>query len=260
MNLSRSAALRLAEIVFELGATHPLIPIYVAPQSLSLSEIFLRFEDRLTKSTNIQIGLQNVYGKAHGAFTGEISPQLAKEFGVSFAIIGHSERRHTFGEEENQIRLRLNGALSEGVAVILCIGETLEERQSNKTLSVVNAQLDVLKTGMSDRLNEYRSHSKTSSKKLPPLIIAYEPVWAIGTGLTPSLDDIHEVHGAIRTILQSISKETDVALAPILYGGSVNEKNFHEIIKVPEVAGGLIGGASIKEESLRAIVEITRTL
>lgn len=182
-------------------------------------------------STPIIISAQNCHWEEKGAFTGEISPVHLKDLKICWTIIGHSERRHILKEDQEIVNKRLKGSLKNGLKVIYCIGEKLEERKEGKTLDVLKEQLKVL-----EEVKEYEKN----------IVIAYEPVWAIGTGIVAKEDEIKEAHREIKKFYPSI---------PVLYGGSVNEENIREIMEIEEVDGVLVGGASLDPEKFSKIVE-----
>ena len=187
----------------------------------------------------IALGSQNICDQASGAFTGEISGAMLKEFGCRYAIIGHSERRSLYGESDALIAARFAMALETGITPILCVGETLEQREDNVTEQVVGEQLDAV-----------IDHSGIAA--IGQCVIAYEPVWAIGTGKTASPEQAQAVHAFIRGKLAAL--DTRVADAvQILYGGSMNPGNAAELLAQPDIDGGLIGGASLKADDFLAI-------
>jgi len=185
-----------------------------------------------------QIGIQNTYICEEGSYTGEISPKQAKSLGVSHTILGHSERRIHFGENDTLINKKVLEALKSGLKVILCIGETLEERNMLKTDKILKRQV----------LNALRD-----VELIDEVIIAYEPIWAIGTGIIPTSKDISSTISYIQTIIDNLYPDNDVK---IIYGGSVNEKNIKELNKIKEVDGFLVGGASLNTESFLKIIEV----
>lgn len=188
----------------------------------------------------VQIFAQNCHDKTEGAFTGEISAAMLKDIGVKGTLVGHSERRQLFGETNETAAARALSALQAGLDVIFCVGETLPERESGKTISVLRAQCQALINGL------------TSSPQLAPrLEIAYEPVWAIGTGLTAVPAQISEAHLAIREFFAKFGPPK------VLYGGSVKPENFQEILSTPGVDGGLVGGASLKPDSFKMLIKLS---
>ncbi len=188
--------------------------------------------------SSVLVGGQDCHTQIQGAFTGEISAEMLVDVGARLVILGHSERRAYFGETDAMCADKTRAALRAGLEPIVCIGETLEERQAGETLEVVTRQV---------------RGSLPQELRGQPFALAYEPVWAIGTGLTPTLAEIEEVHVAIRALLVEVLGEGGEE-APILYGGSVKPSNAAEILAVREVGGALVGGASLKAEDFLAIV------
>ena len=194
------------------------------------------------KGSNIHIGAQNVHFKESGAYTGEISAQMLCECGVEYVIIGHSERRQYFGETDETVNLRTKAALATGLKVILCLGEVLAERQSGITNEIVSMQTKLDLAGV-------------TADELKNVIIAYEPVWAIGTGLTATPEQADETCGVIRDTIAALYGAEAAADITIQYGGSMNDKNAAELLSKENVDGGLIGGASLKTDAFTAIVD-----
>ncbi len=193
----------------------------------------------MTKGTNIKVGAENVHWAEKGAFTGEISADMLKELGVEYVIIGHSERRQYFGETDETVNKRTLRALEAGLIPIVCVGETLEEREGGKTEEVVAKQIvDGLK----------------GVENVADIVIAYEPVWAIGTGRTATNEQADETIGFIRKTVAENFCEKCAANVRIQYGGSMNPKNVKELMAMPEIDGGLIGGASLKAEDFSKVV------
>ncbi len=194
------------------------------------------------KGSNIKIGAQNVHFEEKGAFTGEISAKMLKEIGVEYVIIGHSERRQYFGETDHTVNLRTKAALAAGLKVILCLGEVKEERLAGITDEVVGMQTKLDLAGI-------------SAEELKNVIIAYEPVWAIGTGLTATPEQADETCGVIRNVVAQLYGREVAEELIIQYGGSMNDKNAAELLSKVNVDGGLIGGASLVAEKFNAIVD-----
>ena len=194
-----------------------------------------------SKETGIKIGAQNCYFEREGAFTGEISPLMLREAGCEYVILGHSERRHIFGESDEVINKKVVAALEEGLRVILCVGETLQERESGLTFTVVETQLKLGLSGVADRLDR--------------IDIAYEPVWAIGTGVAAKPEDAEEVHRFIYQKLEELNPE-GAKKVRVLYGGSVKPSNAEAILSQPHIKGVLVGGASLKPDSFAEIAKI----
>ncbi len=206
----------------------------VCPPAIYLMKVKSHIAD-----TAIGLGSQNICDQESGAFTGELAPAMLKEAGCKYAIIGHSERRSLYGESDDLVARRFAMAVASAVTPILCIGETLEERESGVTEQVVSRQLDaVIDTQGIDAI----AHC----------VIAYEPVWAIGTGKTASPEQAQAVHAYIRSKLAALSAEV-ADKVQILYGGSMNAANAAELLSQPDIDGGLIGGASLKAADFLAI-------
>ncbi len=193
------------------------------------------------KGTNIMVGGENCHWEKEGAFTGEIAPAMLVEAGCSFVIIGHSERRQYFGETNETCNKKVKAALANGLTVILCCGETLEEREADKTTAVVT---DHVKNGLAG----------LSNADMAKIVIAYEPVWAIGTGKTATPAQAQEVHAVIRKLLADMFGPDVSAATRIQYGGSVKPDNVKEIMAQPDVDGALVGGASLKPDSFAKLV------
>ena len=194
------------------------------------------------KGSNIKIGAQNVHFEEKGAFTGEISAKMLKEIGVEYVIIGHSERRQYFGETDHTVNLRTKAALNAGLKVLLCLGEVKEERLAGITNEVVGMQTKLDLEGI-------------SADELKNVIIAYEPVWAIGTGLTATPEQADETCGVIRDVVAELYGREVAEELIIQYGGSMNDKNAAELLSKQNVDGSLIGGASLVAEKFNAIVD-----
>lgn len=195
-----------------------------------------------TAGTNIKVGAENVHWAEKGAFTGEISAKMLTELGVEYVIIGHSERRQYFGETDETVNMRVKAALAAGLKPIICVGELLEERESGKTAEVVTRQT--------------RAAFKDIDKdELDNIVIAYEPVWAIGTGKTATAQDANDTIKVIRdTMAELYCPRCAEERVRIQYGGSMNPKNASELMAMPEIDGGLIGGASLKAEDFSKVV------
>ena len=192
--------------------------------------------------TNIQIGAENCHWEVSGAYTGEISAQMLSSMGVNIVIIGHSERRQYFGETDVTVQKRVRAALDAGLTVILCVGETLEQREQGITSELVAMQTKIALGGV-------------SAEELKRVIIAYEPVWAIGTGKTATAQQANEVCHTIRECIASVYSQAAADGITIQYGGSMNAGNAAELLAQPDVDGGLIGGASLKPQDFATIVK-----
>ncbi len=194
------------------------------------------------RGTNIHIGAENVHFAESGAYTGEVSAKMLTEIGCEYVIVGHSERRQYFGETDETVNKRTKAALAAGLKVILCLGEVKDERLSGITDEVVAMQTKLDLAGV-------------SARELKNVIIAYEPVWAIGTGLTATPEEADETCGVIRKVIAKLYGEAAAEDITIQYGGSMNEKNAGELLSKANVDGGLIGGASLKTDKFTEIVK-----
>ncbi|MBI5143928.1 MAG: triose-phosphate isomerase [Candidatus Omnitrophica bacterium] len=213
------------------------IEIVVCPPFTSLNDV-----KEVLIDTNIKLGAQDVYWEKEGAFTGEVSSAMLKDAGCEYCIIGHSERRFLLGETNETINKKAKALLSEGLKPILCVGERLEERKAGHTFRVVKDHVENSLSGIpkEDMLN---------------IVIAYEPVWAIGTGLNATGKEAEEVHKYIRGLLAKMYGEETAKLIRIQYGGSVKPENIKELIQEVDVDGALVGGASLKAETFTQIVK-----
>jgi triosephosphate isomerase len=213
------------------------VDIVVCPPFTALSSVY-----DIIMETNIKLGAQNLFWKEEGAFTGEISAKMIKDCGAQYVIIGHSERRKYFFEDEQIVNRKIKVALKNNLIPICCVGETLQEREENKTISIIETQLE----GAFKDLKE---------EDMFNIIIAYEPVWAIGTGKTATPQQAEEVQKFIRDWLENkFSKDLSQSLR-ILYGGSIKPSNIKELMKKENVDGGLVGGASLEANSFIEIVK-----
>ena len=193
------------------------------------------------KGSNIKIGAENVHFEEKGAFTGEISAKMLVECGVEYVVVGHSERRQYFGETDVTVNLRTKAAVNAGLTAIVCVGETLDQRKQGITKELLAMQTKIALMGI-------------EADKLSKIIIAYEPVWAIGTGETATAEQANEGNAAIRAAIADMYGADAAEAVTIQYGGSMNAKNADELVAQPDVDGGLIGGASLVAEKFAAIV------
>lgn len=193
------------------------------------------------RSSSIKLGAQDVYYKPDGAFTGEVSTEMLKDCGVSVVIVGHSERRHQLGETDENINSKVRAVLDSGLECILCVGETLDQRTAGHTDPVNQRQM---RTALADVPGDHMGR----------LVVAYEPVWAIGTGKTATPEDAQDVHAKLRKLLTNLYGNDIAQRVRILYGGSVKADNAPELFAQPDIDGGLIGGASLKPADFIAIV------
>lgn len=213
------------------------VEIVVAPVFTALSSVAAELA-----GSNIKLSAQDCYWENEGAFTGEVSPGLLADAGCSHVIIGHSERRQYFGETDQTVNRKLKAAIAAGLTVLLCIGETLYEREGGKTFAIIEGQARGALDGV-------------SADELKNIIIAYEPVWAIGTGKTASNDQAQEVHSYIRDLLAKLYSGRDAESVRILYGGSVKPDNISGLMLQKDIDGALVGGASLKADSFAGIVK-----
>lgn len=201
--------------------------VVICPPSLSLAAAV----EALAGRSDLLLGVQNVYWEDDGAFTGEISPAMARDAGAALAIVGHSERRQLFGETDEQAARKVRATIDAGLAAVFCVGETIEQRDAGSAFASVEAQFSTVAKLLDDA-------------DAPHLVLAYEPVWAIGSGRTATPGDASEMHAFIRDLLRTALPSADFSV-PILYGGSVKPENAGELLGAPGVDGLLIGGASL---------------
>ncbi len=213
------------------------VDVVVCPVATALSAI-----NDVVLESNIEMGAQNLYWEDSGAFTGEISAPLIKDAGCKYVIIGHSERRQYFGETNETVNKKIKAALASGLLPIVCVGEVLEEREADKTFDVIKSQVTESLAGF-------------SVDELAKLVVAYEPVWAIGTGKTATPDQAQEVHKFIRGIIAEIGSDDVAAGMRLQYGGSVKPDNVKELMSQEDIDGALVGGASLKPDSFVALVK-----
>ena len=239
MNKTPSEAVELA------GQLVPMVKKTENRVMIAPSFVCLQAVADIVKGTNIDLGAQNMADTESGAHTGETSVLMLKELGVKVVILGHSERRHIYGESNELINRKVRLALKHGLEVILCIGETIEEREAGRAEAVC---FDHLVKGLKD----------VSEEDLKKVIIAYEPVWAIGTGKTATPDDAEAIHRSCRTKLSEMYSKDAADRIIIQYGGSVKPDNASELMGMEDIDGGLIGGASLKADSFSAIVNFDK--
>jgi triosephosphate isomerase len=236
MNLLISQSSSLVKHILENFEPKENVEIGLAPPFTALSNVKSQLSD-----TKIVLGGQNIYSENHGAFTGEISAEMLKDIGCEFVILGHSERRIYFHEDDQFINRKIKIALEAGLKIIFCIGESLEQRDEGKTEPVVKSQL----------VNGLKGVTDTDMENI---IVAYEPVWAIGTGKNAEPEQAQSVHKFIRETISKVWSEEVSVRTRIQYGGSVNPENCREILKQDDIDGALIGGASLDADSFCAII------
>jgi len=225
-----------SEFAPRLSDAEPTILIF--PPAISL----LAAAEARGGRPEISLGIQNIHWEPKGAFTGEHSAGMALASGARFALVGHSERRHVFGETDAQVELKVAAAIGEGLTPVVCVGETLDERKASRVEEVIVRQLDAALLGVPEDVKN-------------PILVAYEPVWAIGTGETATTDDVSEAHGMLRSRLREARGNGFAEEVAILYGGSVKPDNAAELLAVTDVDGVLVGGASLDPESFARIAE-----
>ncbi len=196
---------------------------------------------RLFKESRIAIGAENCHYEASGAYTGEVSADMLKELGVKYVVIGHSERRQYYNETDFTVNKKVHAALNAGLYPIVCVGESLEQRELDVTMELIAYQVKCALSGV-------------SADKMRHVVIAYEPIWAIGTGKTATSEQAGEVCEAIRAVVRKLYGARVARAVTIQYGGSMNAKNAAELLAQPDVDGGLIGGASLKAQDFTTIV------
>ncbi len=236
MHMRVAEAVALAEKVGKICQGLADREVMIAPPATAIGAVSAALSD-----SPLIIAGQNVAWGKEGAYTGEISPLMLKDVGASMAIIGHSERRHIFFETDSIINQRVIGALAHGIIPVLCLGETLAERESEQTFKVVKQQVSEGLVGV-------------TGKQAVQVVIAYEPVWAIGTGKTASREQAQEVHLFIRNLIADIYEKKLAEQIRILYGGSVKPDNVDELMAMADIDGALVGGAALQAESFNRII------
>jgi triosephosphate isomerase len=212
------------------------VEVLLCPPFTALADVAAALAD-----SPIQLGAQNLHWEEKGAFTGEVSGQMLKDIGCDYVIIGHSERRHIFGETDESVGKKIRAALSARLKAIVCVGETERQRDENETEAVVQRQVREGLAGL-------------SAPEMASVAIAYEPVWAIGTGKNATPEQAQEVHALIRNLISESFGEAAASSLPILYGGSVKPDNAGELMSQPDINGALVGGASLDADSFETIV------
>jgi len=236
MNMTATQARDLAEKLVPLVSGVKDRDIVLGPPFTALSAVA-----ETIKGTNIGLAAQNLHGEDKGAFTGEISAEMLLDLGCRYVIIGHSERRQYFGETDETINKKVKQALKKGLLPILCVGETLAEREAGKLNEIISRQVTV---GLKD----------IPTGEMQKMVIAYEPVWAIGTGKTATPEQANEVHALIRRHVKGLYSADIAEGLRIQYGGSVTPENVSTLMAMPDIDGALVGGASLKAESFAALV------
>ncbi|MFA5879564.1 MAG: triose-phosphate isomerase [Candidatus Margulisiibacteriota bacterium] len=245
MNKTKDEAITLAKDIKNSFFSDTDIDIVLCPPFTALSDI-----SEVLKDSLIKLGAQNMFYEKSGAFTGEISASMLKTIGAEYVIIGHSERRTYFNETNESINKKIIAALNEWLIPIICVGETLEQRELEETFDIINYQL---KEGLKDL-------SSFVIDKNKEIVIAYEPVWAIGTGKVASPLQAEEVHAYIRKTLAEIFNPEKADMIRIQYGGSVTPDNIESLMVKENIDGALVGGASLKASFFSELIELTRTI
>jgi len=236
MNLDRASAVALAEGVAKQTAGIAGADLAVCPPSVYLDAV-----RPVLAGSKVALGAQNVYHEANGAFTGEISVAMLNDLGCKYVILGHSERRHILGETDQQINNKVYAVLKAGLLPIVCVGELLQEREAGQTLEVIRRQFDGSLAGL-------------TAQQMEQIVIAYEPVWAIGTGKVATPEQAEEVHLDLRKIIEARYNKQVAEAIRIQYGGSVKPDNAAELLAQPNIDGALVGGASLKVEQFLGII------
>ena len=232
-----------AETAELLSSLVPQIPKKLSDRTVAIAPPFIALETAVSilNGSAIRLAAQNLHWEMQGAFTGEISGSMLKDVGCHYVIIGHSERRQYFGETDAQIAQKVRAAQCSDLTPILCVGETLEERERGDMLSVISRQI---RGGLAGQ----------TAQAIAALVIAYEPIWAIGTGKTATPEQAQEVHAAIRSTLAELADQSSAEAVRILYGGSVKPENVDALMAQPDIDGALVGGASLQADSFARIV------
>ena len=238
MNLLRKEAVSLFSGLSNSLSDYKGAEVVVFPPSIYLADLLQ------VTNTAIHVGAQNFYFEEKGAYTGEVSATQLKDLGCSYALVGHSERRMIFAESNELLFKKIKAGIKAGLHIIYCCGESLEQRELGNEKTIIREQIEVLRTLSTEELNK--------------ISIAYEPIWAIGTGVTASPSQAEEMHDFIRGVLVDLFSESISDHISILYGGSCNEKNAEELFSCQNIDGGLIGGASLKQNSFLQIVEFSK--
>jgi triosephosphate isomerase len=236
MNLDRAKARELAAAVAARQGEAGPVELVLCPPALYVETV----RSALPAAAAVAVGGQNMHDKASGAFTGEVAPAMLVDLGCTYVILGHSERRTLFGETDSIVNAKTKAALAAGLTPIVCVGETLEEREGGRTEAVVTTQVNGSLAGL-------------TAAELEQVVIAYEPVWAIGTGKVATPQQAQEVHALIRALLAKLASPVVAAKVRIQYGGSVKPDNAADLAAQPDIDGALVGGASLKADDFLGI-------
>ena len=241
MNKTPADAPNLAQALVDAVGTESKVDCVLCPPYVALAAV-----KHVLQGSNVALGAQNLHWEASGAYTGEISAPMLQGL-VEYVIIGHSERRQYFAETDHTVNKKIQAALAHNLIPILCVGETLAQNRAGETRMVVSNQVEAALEGL-------------SAEQVQSLVIAYEPIWAIGTGLAATAQEAGDTCGVVRVVVAQLYGQPVADNTRILYGGSTNEKNIGEIMAQPDIDGALIGGAALKVESYSAMVRTTSEL
>jgi triosephosphate isomerase len=237
MNLLRDSSVALIHQLLDKSKPSDKVEVAVCPPAVYVHDV-----GAALRGSHIALGAQNMYYTEEGAYTGEISGKMLKDLGCRYVILGHSERRQLMGETDAQVNQKVHAALKVGLVPIVCVGETLEQREAGQTTTVVRTQTEGSLAGL-------------TSEQAAGIVLAYEPVWAIGTGKTATPAQAEEVHADIRALLSTMFGAETAQKIRIQYGGSVKADNAKELLSQPNIDGALVGGASLKADSFLPIIE-----
>lgn len=236
MNLQRDQAIQLARDIVGKASSYSVADIAICPPF-----VYLEAVRSAVQGSKVGLGAQNMYFESEGAFTGEVSGKMLVDSGCSYVILGHSERRHILGETDQVVNRKLVAAFQVGLTPIVCVGETLAEREAGRTQSVIRTQFEGSLAGL-------------SADQMRKTVVAYEPVWAIGTGKNATPQQAEEVHADLRRMIESRYNSDVASAVRIQYGGSVKPDNARDLLSQPNIDGALVGGASLKSDSFLGIV------
>ena len=242
MNGSLALAKELTSAIEQNDLSSDALQVVICPPYVYLSQL-----QSLTEKTRISIGAQNSHTHVSGAYTGEVSAKMLQELGIEYCIVGHSERREYFQESSEELRAKLRNTLDHQITPIFCFGESLEQREAGKHEETVILQLE-------------EGLAELSLEEITTCVLAYEPIWAIGTGKVATPEQANQMHLSIRRFLNTRGGNENSQKISILYGGSVNGKNAHELLSQPEINGALVGGASLQAENFNQIIQSAQSL
>ena len=241
MNKTPAEATSLAKAIVDAVGTESTVDCVICPPFVDLAVV-----QNAVAGSNVAIGAQNLHWEASGAYTGEVSAPMLQGL-VDYVIIGHSERRQYFGETDETVNKKIHAALAHELIPIVCVGESLDQNRAGETQSFVSGQVKAALAGL-------------TGEQVQSLVIAYEPIWAIGTGLAATAEEAGSTCGVVRSVVAELFGQAVADHTRVLYGGSTNDKNIGEIMQQDEIDGALIGGASLKVESYSAMVSTTSAL